>query len=143
MSQKLVNDLYKMTESLTKGLFHDTDWSHIHAVTRKVEEKYKVYTSVKNGGYFNEGKSKRWELYIYDPSLGHVAAGNICACAAGTVEDPWLRYDICLILYRLPRVLPGCKTCLFYKTDCSSNEASYPAGCDGWQIKPNDPLKAW
>lgn len=106
--RKLINTIYKETESLRRGYFSDESWENVSNIIKKIEEvidnvkdnKFILNVYVKNGGYNYSSdltsKYKAYELEIYDSKRQKTLNGRIWCNAAGTIEDPFKKYDICL-----------------------------------------------
>jgi hypothetical protein len=98
--QKAQNDAYKILGPSINGFFTDTDWSNIRATYKKLQDNnWKVdHLGVDDKDYRTDGGTKRWKMNLLHPS-GRELTGVVTAYAAGTVKDPWSRYDMTFQMY--------------------------------------------
>ena len=96
-----MNRIYKLTHDITSHLYHDENWHGVTLVVDAIESLgYDCEVSVKDGGYReNDGaKWKEYLLLIRTPD-GFEIHGTLNCHAAGTVEDPFDRYDMSLVMW--------------------------------------------
>lgn len=104
---RIKNRIYKAITSMTSHLYKDDDWasvSNVFATMRSVlatfEAGLELVVSVKDGGY-REHNGAQWKEYclaIEDAEGKQLFAGTLNAHAAGTIEDPFARYDMSVVL---------------------------------------------
>lgn len=96
-----MNRIYKVTHDITSHLYHDENWHGVTLVVDAIESLgYECEVSVKDGGY-RENDGARWKEYcltITTPE-GFEIHGTLNCHAAGTVEDPFDRYDMSLVMW--------------------------------------------
>lgn len=88
--QKEINDLLR---NVTKGMFHDQQWLAVRMVADTLRRYgYDVET---NGGKYQESGHNKAKIYtIRAEKDGEVFDGSIYCMGAGTVDDPFSKYDI-------------------------------------------------
>lgn len=105
VKKQVVKRIYDVINAsgLTSHKFKDDDWSMIWEVRDvinriffKAGEPISCFFSGVTG-YNAEGTAKEYEMTVEGSHNGELyAKGIITACAAGTVEDIWSSYDICI-----------------------------------------------
>jgi hypothetical protein len=96
------NVLHKHTP---KGILHDTDWQHIHAIFKALDAEKLNYSLTKADYMHDEQgrpKAKEWKFEVYFTNKAGkptILYGSITASGAGTVEDPLEKYDVTAILF--------------------------------------------
>lgn len=96
-----INRIYKLTHDITGRFYRDENWHGVTLVVDAIESLgYDCEVSVKDGGYReNDGaKWKEYLLLIRTPE-GFEIHGTLNCHAAGTVEDPFDRYDMSLVMW--------------------------------------------
>jgi hypothetical protein len=106
------NRIYKLTSELTSHIYSDENWRGVYDVCDAIEDAgYEVEVTVKDGGYRNSlggntlytGKHdvSYWKEYLLTITSedGVTLEGHLNCHAAGSVEDPFDRYDMSLVLY--------------------------------------------
>lgn len=96
-----MNRIYKVTHDITSHLYRDENWHGVTLVVDAIESLgYDCEVSVKDGGYReNDGaKWKEYLLLIRTPE-GFEIHGTLNCHAAGTVEYPFDRYDMSLVMW--------------------------------------------
>lgn len=106
---RIKNLLYKNISDLTSHIYRDDDWasvSNLLARIRKVlsliSDDLELSVSVKDGGYHTskDGMSQWKEYCLSIEDCGkEILAGTLNAHAAGTVADPFSRYDMTVVLW--------------------------------------------
>lgn len=106
---KVKNHIYKAIAAMTSRIYKDNDWSGVSSVLAeirlalsRISESLNLQVSVVDGGYHqNDGAHwKEYQLAIIDAaSEKKILAGNLNAHGAGTMEDPFARYDMPVILW--------------------------------------------
>ncbi|WQJ53429.1 MAG: hypothetical protein [Wendovervirus sonii] len=97
------NTIYDIWQTRFNKIYSDSDWSNVHIFQHAIENCYGVeYVNLKNGKYhnfFNDGDIPPYREYelIIKTNFGYLT-GNIICCSAGTMEDPFSRYDILINL---------------------------------------------
>lgn len=106
---KIKNRIYKAVSPMTSHLYKDEDWSGVASVFKamrvvlaNLSESLDLRVSVEDGGY-RENNGAHWKEYllsIVDETTGKkMVAGHLNAHAAGTIADPFDRYDMSVVLY--------------------------------------------
>lgn len=113
---KLVNSLYKKiydeTKTLTSRLYHDESWEGVDLIRNaisncieKVGYDGEVLIYPVNGGYrtSKDGLSqwKEYEVEINSADGVKEISGTLNCHAAGSVKDPFDRYDMSLVISKL------------------------------------------
>jgi hypothetical protein len=89
--KEMEKEIRNITNSISRGFYHDEQFLATRMVAdalRKVG--YRV--EVTGGNYFNNGKSKEYKIRA--EKEGEVFNGAIYLMAAGTIDDPFKRYDV-------------------------------------------------
>ena len=98
----LSNAIYKIISPMTSRLYRDNDWSNVWKLVDAIKEMgCEVSCGTKDGGY-RESKDglNQWKEYTLDIDHNGIHLdGTLTCCAAGTVEDPFDRYDIAAVLW--------------------------------------------
>lgn len=100
------NKIYKAIEPITKGFFRDENWEGVRNVRDAIKNAVpdcEVSLSVIDGGYGNHNEvgmptSKTYQISIETP-MGFSLNGTIVCSGAGTVDDPFDKYDITVMIY--------------------------------------------
>lgn len=106
---KIKNHIYKVVSPMTSHLYKDEDWSgvaSVFAAIRKVlanlSESLDLRVRVEDGGY-RENDGAHWKEYclsiVDEANEKQVLAGHLNAHGAGSIEDPFARYDMTVVLY--------------------------------------------
>lgn len=107
---KIKNELYKVAEVMTKSIYSDQDWRHLRAFQNILATNLKawnpdwnIYFYCENGGYHqsSDGMSK-WKEYkfnIENEKEELVLQGHINCHPAGTIADPFSKYDMTFHCY--------------------------------------------
>lgn len=108
-SAKIKNHIYKVVSPMTSHLYKDQDWSGvasilsaIRQVLANLSDTLDLRVRVEDGGYRqNDGTHwKEYLLAVVDETTGkQVVAGHLNAHGAGTISDPFDRYDMTVVLY--------------------------------------------
>jgi len=83
------------------GLYSDPGWLGPHQVMDAMSAAGLDFNLVE-AKYFNEDKAKIWRLkvkYVNNKGVEKFLYADITAFCAGTVKDPWSRYDITTTVY--------------------------------------------
>lgn len=107
----VIKKIYKRTEELRRGFFVDNDWTGVRKVIDEIGTVIAEFNSKYNDNYEcvlvnaayctssdNTAIWKEYKLMLTDKKHNEVRYGVINCCAAGTIEDAFLKYDICLCL---------------------------------------------
>ena len=89
--KEMEKEIRNITDSISRGFFYDEQFLATRMVAdalRKVG--YRV--EVTGGNYINNGKSKEYKIRA--EKEGEVFNGAIYLMAAGTIDDPFKRYDV-------------------------------------------------
>ena len=106
---RIKNRIYKAISPLTSRLYKDEDWSGVATVLASIRmalselsESLDLRVSVEDGGY-RENNGAHWKEYclsvVDESSDKKMLAGHLNAHGAGSVEDPFSRYDMTVVLY--------------------------------------------
>ena len=102
---QIIKSIYDVVTArgLTSHKFKDDDWRMIwevrDTINRFFMQKGETISCYFSGvaGYVNNGNAKEYEMQVENSITGEIyGKGIITACAAGTVEDVWSSYDICI-----------------------------------------------
>jgi len=107
-ANKILRQLYKVSAQY-KDLYKDDDWSAVHSMVgdmRKVNGVNDIYMG--SGIYHNYLSTRhradvppyRTYKITIETVCGINIGGEITCCAAGTVEDPFYKYDIACSLWK-------------------------------------------
>lgn len=93
--------IYRTTATLTGKLYYDTYWKGVNdiidALLTEVDE---VTTWCENGGYRNNADGTQWKEYKMEIVCGKFTFNAVLNChAAGSMEDPFDRYDMSLVIW--------------------------------------------
>jgi len=84
-------------------MYSDTDWHNVFIFQSAIENVYEVeYVHLKNGRYYHYMQDSDIPPYreynvTIKTSYGYLT-GNIICCSAGTIEEPFKRYDMLINL---------------------------------------------
>lgn len=106
---RIKKSIYNAISELTSHIYRDEDWAGVSRVLETIREALASFNagltlsvSVVNGGYrtLRDGSAKWKEhnLSIENAEGEEVLRGFLNAHAAGTVEDPFCRYDMSVVL---------------------------------------------
>lgn len=107
--ENLKKDIYSTTSGCRSGYFSDSDWSNAFRVLKMIGNVVEDY-NFKNGtefefvlgpsGYMtsSDGYSS-WKEYRFEiTDNDKIYYGVLNCCAAGTIEDKFSLYDMCLMM---------------------------------------------
>jgi len=101
----IINRIYKVTHDITSHLYHDENWHGVTLVVDAIESLgYECEVTVKDGGYRSNPKDpfglpwKEYLLRIETPE-GFEVKGILNCHAAGSMQDPFDRYDMSFVLW--------------------------------------------
>lgn len=92
-------EMQRIVNPLSKGFFHDTDWSAVWKIRDALKEAFpqvKFELGANDGGY--NGNTKVYNLVATTPE-GFELNGRIKCFAAGTTDAPFDRYDMTVEIY--------------------------------------------
>jgi hypothetical protein len=102
--QQMIKKIYDVVAAsgLTSHKFKDDDWRMVAEVRDTINRYFLnigepvscYYSHV--FGYTNNGMAKEYEVCLENEQGELLGKGIITACAAGTVENVWSSYDICV-----------------------------------------------
>lgn len=100
----LINFIYRLISQYTASLYHDEHWGGVQIIIdtiRNIDGVTDVSYWAPNGGYRKNYEGVQWKEYMLkiETVQGIVIEGQINAHAAGSVEDPFDRYDITVVLW--------------------------------------------
>ena len=99
------NKIYRALDksNLTKGFFNDDSWQGVKSIVNllsSIDGVIDVSCGSKNGGYRENKEGTKWKEYeLQVDTVQGPIFGNLNAHAAGSVEDPFSRYDITVTLW--------------------------------------------
>lgn len=106
---RIKNAIYKAVSPLTSHIYRDNDWSGVHKVidtaadaVEKLDSGLSLHYDVVDGGYrtSRDGYSHYKEYLLYVYQMGKVVLkGHLNAHGAGSMNDPYERYDMTVVLY--------------------------------------------
>lgn len=97
-----INRIYRVTQDITGGIYHDDYWNGPRMVVNAIKSLgYEVGLGAKDGGYRKNNDGTQWKEYQIDIDTpeGFNIQGTLNCHAAGSMEDPFDRYDMSLILW--------------------------------------------
>lgn len=107
-----INKIYKVTKPYTSHLYSDETWKGVDDITNAIKSLgFECELTIKDGGYRNSlgghtmfangNDVSYWKEYNISitTDTGVMVNGTINCHAAGTVENPFERYDMSLVLY--------------------------------------------
>lgn len=104
-SKKMKNRIYKSIyrSGLTSKLYHDDHWGGVKSLIElisTVEGVTDVNFGAKDGGYRKNNEGTEWKEYMVEiTTIDGKLEGMLTAHAAGSVQDPFDRYDITLVIW--------------------------------------------
>lgn len=109
-AKRTMNLIYKNIQDLTSHIYKDDNWmavnwlcDRIRMVLSSISEDLELSVSVHDGGYrtSRDGMSKRKEYALSIVNAGEeMISGTLTAHAAGSVADPFDRYDMTVVLWK-------------------------------------------
>lgn len=103
--KKYINRIYKNAGELTSHLFSDENWQGVSLVVDAIKGTEGITDAgawPENGGYRSSADGlSHWKEYTVEAEteLGDTIHGTLNCHAAGSVEDPFSKYDMSLVLY--------------------------------------------
>ena len=104
--KSIINKIYKATRDVTSHLYRDSNWeavfNAIDIIKNVIGEEGEVDVTVKNGGYWKTaGETPNYKEYLLKINMnnGIEINGSLKCHSAGTMEDPFDRYDITITLW--------------------------------------------
>lgn len=108
---KIVKRIYEVTESKRKGRFSDESWENVNDVFHAIDMVINAanaqagsqvfYSSFESAGYkqSNDGTAhwKEYRFTLNDRKRNQSRVGVLNCCAAGTIENPFEKYDMVLM----------------------------------------------
>ncbi len=109
--RSIMNHIYREISDMTSHIYRDNDWSAVSVLCQKIRQvltlisdDLELIISVPNGGYrtSHDGMShcKEYSLSIENNGKS-IIGGTLTAHAAGSVTDPFDRYDMTVVLWNL------------------------------------------
>lgn len=109
----IIRTLAKETQAITAKFYNDSGWEGVNMLIERIrsiiagfgmidKHAYDVNITVSHEGYRrNESGQvwKEWNLNVDTEEGKEIIGGIITASPAGTMEDPWNRYDLTLQLW--------------------------------------------
>ena len=98
--QSAKKQLYRTISPLTSHLYHDDDWSGVRSIEAALAEEGCEVTTWCNGtGYRSNREGQQWKEYLMEIQCGSYHFDAILNCHfAGTMENPYAKYDMSFIL---------------------------------------------
>lgn len=107
--QTIKNRIYRETREMTSHIYRDDNWGAVSSLLKKIREalarigeNLTLSVSVIDGGYrtSKDGMSHRKEYTLSIEQDGiSIFGGTLTAHAAGSVADPFDRYDMSVVLW--------------------------------------------
>ena len=115
-SAKIKNQIYKVVSPMTSHLYKDEDWSGVASILAAIRnvlaairnvlaslsDSLDLRVRVEDGGY-RQCNGAHWKEYLLsivdESSEKQIVAGHLNAHGAGTIADPFDRYDMTVVLY--------------------------------------------
>lgn len=105
----IINRVYREIKEMTSHIYRDDNWAAVSNVLKGIREALSrisddlaLSVSVIDGGYrtSRDGTShyKEYALSIEDNGKG-IIGGTLTAHAAGSIADPFDRYDMTVVLW--------------------------------------------
>lgn len=107
--RSIMNHIYREISDMTSHIYKDDDWSAVSLLCKKirtcmssVDDALTLAVSVHDGGY-RTSKDGMSHCKEYALSIEHngdeIIGGVLTAHAAGSVADPFSRYDMTVVLW--------------------------------------------
>lgn len=103
--KKIFNKIYKNTQKLTSKLYSDTYWKGVDDIRKaiaSIDDITDINIYPVNGGYkTSKDGTSQWKEYNVELSTkeGVTIGGTLSCHAAGSVEYPFDKYDMSLVLW--------------------------------------------
>ena len=107
----VIEKIYDCTYDFRTGMFSDYDWSNVFALRDKIQEVINAINLLYDSNYefeFGGGVYKKsdyrvneyreYTFVITDTDSKETRSGSVICCAAGSMENPFSKYDISLIM---------------------------------------------
>lgn len=106
VKKKYINLIYKAVQKPLSGIHKDDNWSHafnvFDIISDTLGEEWDINVWCENGGYWKRidefPNYKEYKVKITS-TTGIEINGSLKCHSAGTLEDPFSRYDITLTLW--------------------------------------------
>lgn len=106
LKKKIINQLYKHTQSLTSHLYKDDNWEAVSKAFKTIEyiigDAGELEVRVENGGYWKQiyefPNYKEYKFTIH-MNNGIEINGSLKCHAAGTMEDTFSKYDMTITFW--------------------------------------------
>ena len=106
VKKKYINKLYKATKEMTSHLYKDDNWTAAFQVFDMMKDTIgndgEIDVWCENGGYWKgAGEFPNYKEYKFKIELvgGVIINGSLKCHSAGTIEDPFDRYDITITFW--------------------------------------------
>lgn len=107
MKKKWINKIYKVITPLTSSIYRDDAWQNakyvLNAIENVVNKNAEMNVWCENGGYWKQihefPNYKEYKFSIYFPEDDFEINGSLKCHAAGTLENPFERYDITVTMW--------------------------------------------
>lgn len=107
--RSIMNHIYREISDMTSHIYRDDDWLAVDVLIRKIRnvlsiinDDLKLIVSVHDDGYRTSkdgmSKCKEYALSI-EIENKEIIGGTLTAHAAGSVTDPFDRYDMTVVLW--------------------------------------------
>lgn len=106
IKKKIINKIYKATKDITSHIYKDDDWRTVsnafNVIENTIANDGEINIWVEGGGYqkglgeFPNYKEYKFKIELYE---GGEINGSLKCHAAGSMNDPFDRYDITITLY--------------------------------------------
>lgn len=107
----VIKKIYDCTYDLRTGIFSDYDWSNVFALRDRMQEVINAinllydlsYEFEFGGGVYKKSDDgmneyREYVFVITDTTSGETTSGSVICFAAGSIGNPFGKYDISLIM---------------------------------------------
>lgn len=107
LKKKWINKIYKVITPLTSSIYRDEAWQNakyvLNAIENVVNKNAEMNVWCENGGYWKQihefPNYKEYKFSIYFSEYDFEINGSLKCHSAGTLEDPFERYDITVTMW--------------------------------------------
>lgn len=107
----VIKKIYDCTNDLRNGIFYDDDWSNVFTLRDKIQEVINAINLLYDSNYdfeFSGGVYKKsddgmneyreYAFVIINMNSGETRRGSVICFAAGSIGNPFGKYDISLVM---------------------------------------------
>jgi hypothetical protein len=108
-TKRIMNRIYNEVSDMTSHIYRDDDWRAVRFLCDKIRttiagisNDLTLFVSVPNGGYHSNNDGTQWKEYALsiEQAGKEIICGSLTAHAAGSVQDPFDRYDMTVVLWK-------------------------------------------